>query len=191
LIEIEQINKSIKLGIIDLHEFNTIHGLVSKREIEKKALIYLLKALNINSDELVYNENNKPFLISGKPFLSITHSFQYLAVVVNSEMLTGIDMELKRLKIINVQSKFCNANEVQFAGNEIDRLTCLWCAKETVYKIYGHKGVNFKDHIKVKPFHTADTVIYASLWVANAWKTFKLALKSKQDYYLTYLIDEV
>jgi phosphopantetheinyl transferase len=178
LIEIEQINKSIKLGIIDLHEFNTIHGLVSKREIEKKALIYLLKALNINSDELVYNENNKPFLISGKPFLSITHSFQYLAVVVNSEMLTGIDMELKRLKIIN-------------AGNDIDRLTCLWCAKETVYKIYGHKGVNFKDHIKVKPFHTADTVIYASLWVANAWKTFKLALKSKQDYYLTYLIDEV
>lgn len=191
MIEIEQINKSIKLGILDLYEFNKIHQVDSKREMEKKALVCLLKELNIDWRELEYNENNKPFLTSGKPFISITHSFQYLAVTVNSKILTGIDMELKRSKIINIQSKFCNEDELQFVENDIDRLTCLWCAKETVYKINGFKGVNFKDHIKVEQFQTGDSDIYASLWLNGVWKTYKLALKSKQDYYLTYLLDEV
>jgi len=191
LIEIQQINESVKLGIIDLNEFNKTHSLELKRDIEKRSLIALLNALGINSDDLIYNENNKPFLAAGKPFLSITHSFQYLAVVVNTEMLTGIDMELKRSKISNIQSKFCNSAELQFAENDIDKLTCLWCAKETVYKVKGLKGISFKEHIKVKPFQKGDAVIYASIMESDSWRTYKLALTSKEDYYLTYLLNEV
>lgn len=191
MIEIQQINESVKLGIIDLNEFNKTHSLELKRDIEKRGLISLLDALRINSEDLIYNENNKPFLASGKPYLSITHSFQYLAVVVNSEKLTGIDMELKRSKIINIQAKFCNNEELQFAENDVDKLTCLWCAKETVYKIKGLKEIRFKDHIKVQPFQKGDALIFASIMESDSWKTYKLALTSKDDYYLTYLLNEV
>lgn len=191
MIEIRQINKSISLGLINLEDLKQLHPLFSKRELEKKGVERVLEALKLNATELKYNQDNKPYLSKGKPFISITHSFNYLAVITNFERPTGIDIELKRAKIISIQTRFCNDLELQFADNDVDKLTCLWCAKETVFKIKGQKGINFKQDILVNPFNISDGLIVASLTLNGVKTSYQLVLQSIQNYYLTFLLNEI
>ena len=75
-----------------------------------------------------------------------------VAVVFSNYSKTGIDIELKKSKTLNVQDKFLNEFEKQ--KNEyqpdLDYLTMIWTAKESIYKALGIKGVSFSDDIIIK-----------------------------------------
>ena len=45
--------------------------------------------------------------------------------------------------------KFINKNDFSFNGNTED-LLWTWCAKESMYKIYGESEIFFKDHLIIK-----------------------------------------
>ncbi len=103
------------------------------------------------------NEFNKPLLeINGIPhYVSITHSHDFAAIIFSKTKEVGIDLELIDKRINKVAHKFMNENEVKFAGseNQITEKTIIWSAKETLYKIYGEKAVDFKMHLFIDPFH--------------------------------------
>ena len=74
------------------------------------------------------------------------------AVVFSGSSKAGIDIELKKSKIINIQNKFLNESEklkVKF-HSDVDYLTMIWTAKESIYKALGIKGVSFSDNIIIK-----------------------------------------
>ncbi|MCA0429721.1 MAG: 4'-phosphopantetheinyl transferase superfamily protein [Bacteroidetes bacterium] len=191
MIEIQHINQNTEVGLLNLDLFNLKANSVAKRVLEKEGIKYLLSQLNINYSKLCYNQNNKPFLLDNERYISISHSHKYLAIIINKKNNTGIDIELIRPKILNIKQKFCNINELNYANNSIEMLTCIWSAKETVYKINGIKGISFSEQIKVNQFNINQSTITVSIFLNNNWINYNLALQKIENYYLTYLLNEI
>lgn len=112
----------------------------------------LLKAFGYEDVDLSYDENGKPYLKDGK-HISITHSFQFSAVII-SDTIIGIDIEKQRDKIVVIANKFIDY-EFNYlnknASDYINKLTIIWCIKESLYKLFSTPGLSFKQHCLVIP----------------------------------------
>ena len=119
---------------------------------------HLLKEVGYEDKDLVYDEFGKPHLKDGK-FISITHSFIFSGIIVSDEIPVGIDIEKQREKILKIAHKFTPFEEYKTIANAdalISKLTIVWGAKESLYKIYGKKKILFLHHINIEDFKFAD-----------------------------------
>ncbi len=117
----------------------------------------LLAELGYSDSDLFYDENGKPHLKDGKQ-ISITHSFNFSAIIVSS-LIVGIDVEKQRDKITIIAHKFIEYEFDYLNENDTDyikKLTAIWCVKESLYKLYATPGLSFKKHCLVIPFNIAD-----------------------------------
>ncbi len=148
----------------DLFESINLNELSKKRlsgmrsELHQRGFLsvrHLLKRAGYTDFDLYYNEYGKP-LLKDKKHISITHSFQFSAIIV-SKTDVGIDIEKNRKKIVTIQNKFVNT-EVDSLSDEdlVKQLTVIWGAKESMYKIYPFGGLSFHDHIAINPFLFAE-----------------------------------
>ena len=97
---------------------------------------------------LVKDEFGKPHLRDSDYHLSLSHSFPFAIAILNEHQPTGIDIEYPNAKIQRISSKFINEAEQRYNENITD-LCKIWCIKETLYKIYGRKKVDYKKHLHV------------------------------------------
>ena len=70
---------------------------------------------------LDYTPQNKPFIRDSSAHISISHSHDKLAIILNRHKNTGIDIELLRDKILTVRHKFLTAGEQDFAGEDVQK----------------------------------------------------------------------
>ncbi|WP_373511556.1 4'-phosphopantetheinyl transferase superfamily protein [Persicitalea sp.] len=98
------------------------------------------------------DEHGKPFLIGSQHYISITHTFDYVAAVINPKSPVGIDMEKKDDKLRRTARKYLNENEMLEAGDYLSTLCTYWCAKEALFKLNGRNKVSFKNNIEIQPF---------------------------------------
>ncbi len=101
------------------------------------------------------DEFNKPHLdINGSPFfVSITHSYAYAAVMISSEHTVAVDLEKIDERVNRVSRKFIRIDEQPAAGTELTLYyTIIWSAKETLYKYYSKKELDFLEHLRIEPF---------------------------------------
>ncbi len=131
-----------------------------KSEMHQRGFLSVRKLLaefEYSDSDLFYDDNGKPHLKDGKQ-ISITHSFNFSAVIV-SDLIVGIDVEKQRDKITIIAHKFI---EYEFDyldennTNYIKKLTAIWCVKESLYKLYAIPGLSFKKHCLVIPFNITD-----------------------------------
>jgi 4'-phosphopantetheinyl transferase EntD len=75
-------------------------------------------------------------------------------ILVSKNEAIGIDLEKIDTRINRVSKKFMNEAEMTFAGqeNQITEKTLIWSAKETLFKLYGQKELDFKLHLLIEPF---------------------------------------
>lgn len=131
-----------------------------KSELHQKGFLsirHLLKEINLTDTDLLYDEYGKPHLEKG--FISITHSFNYTAIIYSTEHVVGIDIEKQREKILKIAHKFTPIEEYKTIANVdalINKLTIVWGAKESLYKIYGKKKLLFLHHIYIEDFKFDD-----------------------------------
>jgi phosphopantetheinyl transferase len=131
-----------------------------KSEIHKKGFMsirHLLKAFGYTDFDLSYDEKGKPHLKDDKQ-ISITHSFEFTAVIV-SDKKVGIDIEKQRDKIKLIAPKFTPIEEYKALGDGEDlirKLTIVWGAKESLYKLYGKRGLLFLHDIFVEDFNISE-----------------------------------
>ena len=99
--------------------------------------------------------HGKPYLVSLPYHISLSHSFDYAAVMISRTGPVGIDIEQIKEKVERIAFKFMRPEELAFIGdtNKIDQLYACWCAKEAVYKCHGQKEVSFADNISLEPFN--------------------------------------
>ncbi|GAB1449463.1 4'-phosphopantetheinyl transferase superfamily protein [Bacteroidota bacterium] len=106
---------------------------------------------------------NKPTLyINREPwFISITHSFEFAGILVSRHAETGIDIEKIDPRVNRVSHKFLNEAEqlIAFHQDETFVNTLIWSAKETLYKVYGRKSMDFKENLHIHPFLADDSGI--------------------------------
>ena len=148
---LEFLEKGIKLTDYCQDRYDSM-----KSEIHRKGFIsirHLLKKFGYSDFDLSYDENGKPHLNDGK-HISITHSFEFTGVIV-SDKKVGIDIEKQREKIKLIAPKFTPVKEYEALGDGEDlirKLTIVWGAKESLYKLYGKKGLLFLHDIFVEDF---------------------------------------
>ncbi len=137
------------------------------------------------------NNFNKPFLqINEQPFhISITHSFDYAAVLVAPNSLLGIDLERIDPRIGRVKRKFMNEQEWNFAGDDsqIAEQTLIWSTKETLYKLYGEKELDFKENLLISPFNIQENgVLNTQISKGKIELNIEVQYQKIDNYWLTY-----
>ncbi|NAS31260.1 4'-phosphopantetheinyl transferase superfamily protein [Flavobacteriaceae bacterium R38] len=172
----EKLNEDINLT---LHCKERIASM--KSELHRRGFLsvrQLLKVAGYEASDLNYDTEGRPHL-SDKKKISITHSFQFSAIIISDEIV-GIDIEKQRSKIKNIASKF---TEDEFAfiseDDEIEMLTYIWCIKESLYKAYATAGISFKEHIRITPFSLNDVS-------GKACVDHKGKKENYQVYFLTF-----
>ena len=158
--KIEESIEDLKQGIF-LAENSKLRLDAMKSEAHQKGFLsirHLLKELHLSDSDLHYDEFGKPHLTNGS-FISMTHSFNFTAIIFSDETPVGIDIEKQRDKILKIAHKFTPIEEYKTIANVdalISKLTIVWGAKESLYKIYGKKKLLFLHHIYVEDFNFED-----------------------------------
>ncbi len=143
-----------------------------KSELHQRGFLCVRKLLNsfgYTDQDLFYDNSGKPHLKDGH-FISITHSYNYAAVVVSS-CPVGVDIEKQRHKILNIASRFIDYESHYLNENSdkyIQKLTWIWCIKESLYKLYSKSGISFKKNFLVMPFESEKNTTKA--WILEGEK---------------------
>ena len=143
-----------------------------KSELHQRGFLCVRKLLNsfgYTDQDLFYDNSGKPQLKDGY-FISITHSYNYAAVVVSS-CPVGVDIEKQRHKILNIASRFIDYESHYLNENSdkyIQKLTWIWCIKESLYKLYSKSGISFKKNFLVLPFESEKNTTKA--WILEGEK---------------------
>jgi 4'-phosphopantetheinyl transferase len=132
-----------------------------KSELHQRGFLsirHLLKEVGLNDADLIYDEFGKPHLKNGR-YISITHSFTFTGIIISDKVPVGVDIEKQRDKILKIAHRFTPFQEYKTIANHdalISKLTIVWGAKESLYKIYGKKKLRFLEHIYVEDFKFED-----------------------------------
>ena len=142
-----------ELDYFELDEYDSNLIKAKKNELVREQFLAVRRTLQLEdpSYKIRYDESGKP-IINSDINISISHSKCMAAIVFSEHNKAAIDIEHKENKIINIQNKFLNDSEKQENGyqSNVDYLTMIWTAKESIYKALGIKGVSFSDNIIIK-----------------------------------------
>jgi 4'-phosphopantetheinyl transferase len=189
---IREINENTRLGLLHLPDYSVFTGVTGKRELEKNATIFLLEKLFGKAPNLSYNSEGKPELKEEKCHISISHSHDKLAIICDTKNDTGVDVELIRDKVLKIKDKFLSEAELAEAKDNVEKLIIYWAAKETLYKVYGLKEVEFAKHLFVHPFELrAAGTLAGELNLESFQKKFNLHYEKLEDYMLVYVLNEL
>jgi phosphopantetheinyl transferase len=150
----EALFRTVHLNDYDIRRLNTFKSL--NRKVESLSVRALLQQMTRPDARIVYQKrSHKPYLDDNSANISITHSHNYTAILLNKTRQVGIDIEYISHKIERVAHKFINDDEQITDDPKLRRnhLYIHWCAKEALYKISSRgKDINFKDSMTIKPF---------------------------------------
>lgn len=124
------------------------------KKLQWLATRFLSKQLVGAEAEVLNNETGKPHLKDPTHHISISHCPRFAAVIAGKTVEVGVDLEPVHNKVDRVAKKFLTENELAAIGtdNRIEKLILYWSAKESLYKLHGEGGVDFKTQLLIKPF---------------------------------------
>lgn len=170
VVKIEQINEDTKILIWQIREdaqFFENHlqdlyespypwlEMADKRKREFLATRYLIQLglpPGLNVKHLTKNENGSPRL-SGTPYcFGISHTRDYVSCVISTHK-AGCDIERFQERILRLSSRFMTAADQQWADDEnrLAKTHLIWGIKESAYKTWGRKRIDWNEHIRIDP----------------------------------------
>lgn len=160
-------DKEIELGVwktsedstyfhnkLEIHEpeKSIIEQLNTKKLLEWLSSRYLLHLMSGRTvrGAFIKDIHGKPHLQNSNFHISISHSRDLVAVVA-SQKIVGVDIQYFVSKIHRIQHKFVNENELSHIQESqmLEALHIIWGAKESLYKAYGKRGLDFKKNILI------------------------------------------
>lgn len=136
----------------ELRQLSEIKGRRRQEWLAARQLIHQMSGRTTRG-AFVKDEYGKPHLDHSEWHISISHSHG-LAAAFASPFLCGIDIQFIVPKITRLAHKFLRTEEAACVVDEhqLDQLHFFWGAKEALYKAYGRKKLDFKEHIHITPF---------------------------------------
>ena len=99
--------------------------------------------------ECLYDDFGKPILKGSDKHISVSHSADWCAAMI-SDRSCGVDIQVYSKTVERIAGKFLNPEEInhtQQLKNSLHHLHLLWGAKECMYKAYGRRKLEFRQHI--------------------------------------------
>ncbi|HUH32836.1 MAG TPA: 4'-phosphopantetheinyl transferase superfamily protein [Daejeonella sp.] len=178
------------------HERGYLDTLINgKRNLHWLSTRVLLRTM-LNTSSYIdcqVDEHGKPYLANFPHFISLSHSFDYAAVMISKNKPVGIDIELIKDKIERIAHKFMNEDELSFidAQHRTEHLYISWCAKEAIYKLQGKKNVSFLDNIRLSAFNYRPSGSFkASLELEHSSQDFEVHFERMDGYMIGYVADD-
>ena len=128
-----------------------------KNESLRKQRLAVRALLDAMFEEKVYlshHDNGKPYIENNAINISITHTDQYVAVILNEEDEVGIDCESLNRDFSAVEKKALSDEEIGELEDEQknEQLAIYWCAKEAIFKLTSQYDVDFAEQIQIDGF---------------------------------------
>jgi 4'-phosphopantetheinyl transferase len=194
--KIEESAETLLSGLqLDTREKATLDSFGKGKRILHWMTTRVLLRYLLQTDEYIdcpSDENGKPYLVNFPYKISLTHSFDYAAVMLSSKGEVGIDLEIVKDKVARIQHKFLKPEELAFIQeeNSIEQLYACWCAKEAVYKLQGNRGVSFLENMTIRPFdYQAQGVLQLELTTPTYSHTYDVHFEKFGDYMLGYAVE--
>lgn len=89
--------------------------------------------------------------------ISLSHTSGWAAAVWHQTKPVGIDIEPLRAQFTRVVPRVLSDAEIAHANGNLTRLAMYWCAKESLYKLYGKRQLTFREHLIIDPFIDGET----------------------------------
>lgn len=118
--------------------------LAGKYVLEKACDLLGIAYLGMEKDE-----HGKPHLAGREYEISLSHTEDFIAVVFSPRSAVGVDLEKPREQILRILPRLYSPEEVAAVNGDLDMATIYWSAKEALYKLYGKRSVDFKEHLKL------------------------------------------
>lgn len=170
----EELSKVVTLTRYSQNRVDNMKSDVHRRGF--MSVRHLLAAAGYTDEDLFYDELGKPHLKDGK-FISITHSFHFSGIIVSQDTHIGIDIEKQRDKIVKIAHKFTPIQEYRTIANHealVRKLTIVWGAKESLFKIYEEEGLSFLQHIDIQDFSFEDTKTTGAITFKNNMSNYTI-----------------
>ena len=129
---------------------------ISSEALRKQRLAVraLLNELFEDKVYLSHHENGKPYLENMATNISITHTNEYVTVILHEEAEVGIDIECQDRDFSAVEKKALSEDEIDDLDEDRknEQLAIYWCAKEAIFKRVSAFRVDFAEQIEVEKF---------------------------------------
>jgi 4'-phosphopantetheinyl transferase len=179
--------------------------------------LLLGQLLHLDRVKVCYNEHGKPSLEGFGGEISISHTRDYAAVLINENGAAGIDIEKISPRIERIADRFlqegelvligkyretrhepsedCNNREgegLPVQGNPHTELLYIhWCSKEALYKFYGKPSVDLKNDIYIIPFDyfcNSQATFQARVVIEESVEIHDLEFERIEDHVLVYTL---
>ncbi|MBO0330642.1 MULTISPECIES: 4'-phosphopantetheinyl transferase family protein [Flavobacteriaceae] len=173
------------------HCQNRMDGM--KSEAHRRAFLsirHLMAEAGYVDHDLYYDDFGKPHLKDGK-YISITHSHNFTGIIISETDEVGIDIEMQRDKILRIAHKFTPIQEYKTLANTealMRKLTIVWGAKESLYKIYAQRGLSFLRHINVIDFSFEDTRTVAEIMYQGKKSHYEVQFMEFEGFTCVYAL---
>lgn len=152
------------------------------RKLEMLAVRVLLKTMLNREIAIHYEETGKPFLKDEPWTISISHTKNMVAVCLNKQVQSTLDIEQCTDKVLRVKSKFVDSSEFIDLSQERKHLLLFWTAKEAMCKYVNNKSVDFKQH-----FHIAN---FKPLYNTGYFEAKEILTEKRQKFDAFYYISK-
>ncbi len=172
LVKVDQINEDTKILIWnlteDIHFFESHlaklyndtapwETMTVKRKKEFLATRYLIQLglpPGIQVSTLVKDEFGCPMVRDPQLYFGISHTNEYVACVINTSRC-GCDIERYQQRILSMAHRFMTEEERAWVtgDHELLKTHLMWGIKESAFKTWGRKGIDWKSHIKIDPLN--------------------------------------
>jgi len=128
----------------------------SKKKIERQAQSFMVrvllsKELDVPHESIKNNDKGKPFIEGVDVEVSLSHTGLYLAIMIANKPC-GLDIEQLQGKVLRIAHKFVREEERALYCVEDEMFGChlIWGAKESLFKLYSDKQVDYLKHLKIE-----------------------------------------
>lgn len=118
--------------------------------------------MGINPGDIAYLPSGKPYLTDHASTISISHTKNYVAVLLSHHACVGVDIEQRSERILKIRHKFMHPDEEYNLKHsnpiidETDGLLLHWCAKESMFKAVLEEGIDFAQELRINELSTLD-----------------------------------
>lgn len=163
-----------------------------KRKKEWLATRLLLGSLLDSTYFIRYGTNGKPYLSPSTHHISLSHSGDYVAIILNANSKNGIDIQY-------IKPSICSGKEYFLSDREIGELpypenaaylTTYWCAKECLYKYADTDLTDLKNNLYILPFSPQTNGMLQTRILSPEYpEVIPLHYHHLDDYVLVYTSD--
>lgn len=134
------------------------------------------------------NEHGKPLLVNSDYEISISHSKDYVGIMLGIDHDMALDIEYLSDRVYRICKRFLSDDELSFIL-ETDKQVHIyqhWCAKECLIKLYGKKDVLLIDELKIYPFKPSQRTFSGEVLRTDFSKKFDFCHQTFDSYLMVW-----